>query len=303
MSDLWMSGVTRYDTGRRLSMGGQYGARLFTWHTFEAPYSYSPDLRAAVRYLSAQRSDPHFVFHPITGALVQMLPANTGGRTLRAPGVSTNTWGAVHMQVEVIAYASRPWTRDLTVEGKETLARLMDYLRSWGVPDRWCHGVRPPRYPGGSVRRIQPTQSGHFHHAGWRGNDHGDPGAIRSPWTLVGTGAPAPDPTPPGGLTVSDVNKILDVLDDIRNVNVSEGTAANLYTGRTGNQPLGWFLNLIGNRVGRTDQRVNDLAAEVAGIREAVMQIGEVSGMDRAQVESIVNRSIEGARVRLEAGK
>src|SRR5699024_6329576 len=100
MPDLWLPGIPHHDTKRRLTMAGQNGARIFTWHTFEAPYSLSMD--AAWRYLRSQASDPHFVFNPVTGDLVQMLPATTGGRTLVAPDwprVHTNTYGAVHMQV------------------------------------------------------------------------------------------------------------------------------------------------------------------------------------------------------------
>lgn len=258
MPDLWMPGVTRADTGRRLTMRG--GPSLFTWHTFEAPYSYSPDLRAATRYLRSQRSDPHFVFHPITGALVQMLPATTGGRTLRAPGVNTNTHGRVHLQVEVIAYASRPWTQDLTPAGRETLGQLLDYLRTWGIPDQWSHGVGPPRYPGGRVTRRQPTQSGHFHHAGWVGNDHGDPGAITDPWTLTPPTSTTPEQ---GGLTVSEADRIIEEIRKADTLEVSEKTAELLYTGRTGHQPRDWFLNLLGNRIGRTDRRVNAALAIV----------------------------------------
>lgn len=39
---LWMPGVERYDTGRRLTMRGPRGLCILTWHTFEAPYTYSP---------------------------------------------------------------------------------------------------------------------------------------------------------------------------------------------------------------------------------------------------------------------
>lgn len=237
MPDQWMPGVTRADTGRRLSMRG--GPALFTWHTFEAPYSYSPDLRAAVRYLSSQRSDPHFVFHPITGALVQMLPASTGGRTLRAPGVNTNTHGRTHMQVEVIAYASRPWTQDLTAAGAHTLSQLLEFLRSWDIPDRWSHGVRPPRYPGGRVIRRQPTQSGHFHHAGWVGNDHGDPGAIADPWSLTPQ-SPAP-PTDEEEFDMSDAqyrelkaqqDEILNVLNHHIGLKLTKAEKRDLGTNR-----------------------------------------------------------------------
>src|SRR5690606_6801205 len=190
MPDLWMPGVERRDTRRRLTMRGDHGARIFTHHTFETNYTITPD--RAFEVLNTNKSDPHFVFNPVAGWIFQMLPANTGARTLRASGASTNTWGQIHMQVEVIGWAARPWTNDLTDAGRETLARLMDFLRSWGIPDRWCHGIRPPVYPGPGVTKRQPTMSGHFHHAGWVVNNHGDPGRIADPWAIA---PPKPAPT------------------------------------------------------------------------------------------------------------
>ena len=192
MPELWMPGIPRVEpTGQTpipLGLQGR-GLRLFTWHTFEADYTYSPDCVAAARYLNSQRSTSHFVWHPITGALVQLLPANVGARTLRANGPTqhTNAFGDVHMQVEVIARAARPFTQDITPAGRESLSRLMDYLRSWGIPDQWAVTNPPPVYPGPGVTRGIPHRSGHTYHAGWWANDHGDPGAIAAPWTL---GAP-----------------------------------------------------------------------------------------------------------------
>lgn len=190
MPDLWLPGVTRLPpTGQSPIRLGLQGAdlRLFTWHTFEAPYTYSPDGIAAMRYLHSQRSTSHFVLHPTTGALVQALPMDVGARTLRANGPSqhTNAFGMVHAQVEVIAYANRPFTLDLTRAGRESLQRLMDFLRSWGIPDQWGFDYPPPAYPGRGVPRGRPARSGHVYHAGWWANDHGDPGAIAAPWTIA----------------------------------------------------------------------------------------------------------------------
>src|SRR5690606_30854634 len=95
---------------------------------------------------------------------------------------ATNTHGQIHMQVEVVGYAANPWTDDLTDEGRAGLSRLIEFFRSWGIPDQWADDIRPPVYPGPGVKRLQPTESGHFHHAGWVVNDHGDPGAIADPW-------------------------------------------------------------------------------------------------------------------------
>src|SRR5690606_36215630 len=186
MPDLWLDGVDRIDTGRGLNMRGTDDLRLVTWHTMECGYDWSA--RRAAEYVAGQGSDPTFTFHPITGDITQLLPADRGCWTLRAKdpltGISaaTNTHGQIHMQVEVVGYAAKPWTADLTDEGRGGLIRLIEFFRSWGIPDQWADDIRPPVYPGPGVTRTQPTTSGHFHHAGWVVNDHGDPGAISDPW-------------------------------------------------------------------------------------------------------------------------
>ena len=197
MADLWIPGVPRIDTsdqGLLLGFGGEDEA-YHTWHTFETGakgYDYSYDGLEASRYLISQRSTSHFVLHPTTGALVQLLPANMGARTLRVTDprtgefAETNRRGRVHFQTEVIANAARPFTFDLTRAGLDALTTLMNFLRAHGVPDQWAwtHGA-PPIFPGGSVPRRMPDRSGHAYHAGWPVNNHGDPGAIEAPWVAI----------------------------------------------------------------------------------------------------------------------
>ena len=91
----------------------------------------------------------------------------------------------MHLQVEVIGYAKQPWTSDLTPAGKAGLARGLDFFRTWGIPDQWAFDTPPPAYPGPGVTRAYPSRSGHAYHAGWIGNDHGDPGAITAPWLIA----------------------------------------------------------------------------------------------------------------------
>ena len=189
-ADLWMPGATRVpgNNGLLAGAGGGRGLRFHTWHSFEAPYSFSPDCVAAARYLNSQGSTATFCFHPVTGAITQLLPANVAARTLRAQAGypnDVNRYGTIHMQTEVIAYARRPFTLDLTEAGRRGLEKLVNFLRSWGVPDQWAWAYGPPAYPGGSVQRVLPVRSGHAFHAGWPVNDHGDPGAIATPWTYA----------------------------------------------------------------------------------------------------------------------
>lgn len=185
-----MPGAIRIESDRRNPLNNN-GFRLITWHTFEAGYSLS--VTDALRILIRNGSEA-FVFHPLTGEWGQCQPMDTGARTLKAPGgIATNRFGSVHQQVEVIGYAAKPWTADLTDAGRDGLARGLDFFRSWDIPDQWAFDSPPPAYPGPGVKRAYPSRSGHAYHAGWIGNDHGDPGAIAAPWTLV-AGSPKPDP-------------------------------------------------------------------------------------------------------------
>ena len=214
MADLWMPGATRVpgNNGLLAGAGGGRGLRFHTWHTFEAPYSFSPDCVAAARYLNSQGSTATFCFHPVTGAITQLLPANVAARTLRAQAgypTDVNRYGSVHMQTEVIAYARRPFTLDLTEAGRRGLERLVNFLRAWGVPDQWAWAYGPPAYPGGSVQRVLPVRSGHAFHAGWPVNDHLDPGAIAAPWTYATPPVSEPAvPAPPAVETSPDVKTL-----------------------------------------------------------------------------------------------
>lgn len=212
MPELWMPGALRIESDRRNPLNGN-GFRLITWHTFECPYSVS--VETALKILIRNGSEA-FVFHPLTGEWGQCQPMDTGARTLKAPGgIATNRFGSVHQQVEVIGYARQPWTSDLTPAGREGLARGLDFFRSWGIPDQWAFDQPPPAYPGPGVTRAYPSRSGHAYHSGWIGNDHGDPGAMAAPWTLVPSAASDPaivrlqqDLVSAGLLTPADVDGI-----------------------------------------------------------------------------------------------
>lgn len=62
---------------------------------------------------------------------------------------------------------------------------------------------------------------------------------------------------------MSEADRIIEEIRKADTLEVSEKTAELLYTGRTGHQPRDWFLNLLGNRIGRTDRRVNAALAIV----------------------------------------
>lgn len=198
--DSTLQGVSHIPSSRRVKLTGS-GERLHTWHTFESRGYEAWSAARGARYLIQQANEAHFVLHPTSGELVQLLPLSSGARTLRAPsGILTNRHGSVHVQTEVIGDAARPFTADLTPAGRRALGYLMDFLRAAGIPDSWAGGIRPPDYPGRGVSRFMPRAgaSGHTHHAAWRGNDHGDPGAISDPWSIVPVVSEAPTSSPGG---------------------------------------------------------------------------------------------------------
>lgn len=157
------------------------GPPRMVWHTYEAPPSELSATAGATALIRAG-NEVHFVLNPISGAIVQILPANVAGRGLinRAGGSQTNRLGTYCLQVEVIAYASHPFTDYITTEGRHAIDRLMRFTRARGIPDIWPAGP-PPRYPGGYDPRSVRTwlhRAGHYGHSQVPENDHGDPGAI-----------------------------------------------------------------------------------------------------------------------------
>jgi hypothetical protein len=175
----WLEGVSRI---RGKTDGGSMlgGPPRIVWHTYEAGYGLTAD--AGAHGLVSAGNEVHFVFHPVDGDLVQLLPASRAGRGLKnlPGGVQTNRMGSVCLQVEVIGRAAQPWTADLTVAGRRGLAELVDFARAHGIPDVWPAGP-PPAYPDGFSVRSATTweqQAGHYGHSQVPENDHGDPGAI-----------------------------------------------------------------------------------------------------------------------------
>ena len=160
-------------------MDGRNGIRACVWHTVEAPYSADVDSMAA--YLIRSGFEPHIVWHPVTGELRQLLPANVAGRALKNDGdLRTNRVGQIRIQIEVVGQAAHPFT-DTPMAGRSALIAWLDAL---GIPHAWPFGPLLP-YPqsygtGNGTRDLTTylTRSGHMGHSNVPGNDHGDPGAI-----------------------------------------------------------------------------------------------------------------------------
>ena len=169
------------------------GGRKFLVHTTEGP-----TLEGAFATLKANRSAPHFILEVRNGRrrLVQCIPINRAGRSLQHPsGPETNRANCI--QVEVVGFTSKDEAirlghPELFVGNWEpavyrALHRLMKWShRNFDVPMRADHpfpGQAGFRRLGGQEFFDAVGLVGHCHAAG---NDHGDPGSLKTglvlPW-------------------------------------------------------------------------------------------------------------------------
>lgn len=184
----WMPGAavvtSRKDGG---SMVG--GAPRATEHVMVTPYTWSA-LQAA-RFLIAQGTEAHLTLHPISGHVVQIVPANRASRALanRSGGVETNRQGRYNIQTEVVAMPNG-YTNDVTEAGKAALAARANWLDSLGIERVWAQGGPPSTYGqanNGSSRgsRTWVNHNGYFGHSQVPENEHWDPGPC-NPAVMMG---------------------------------------------------------------------------------------------------------------------
>ncbi len=178
MPDQFMPGARR-----RLAQqdgGGVAGAHVprVVWHSTENDPA---DTFAATiaAYLDRKNFSVHLVWNPVSGRIVQAIPANRYGRGLQEFGFPTNTFGNPCIQIETVGFAKNPFTRGPC----KGLDEIMDWLRSFGIPDVFPSGVA------GNRDRQTWQHAGHFTHATTPDNDHTDPGLI-DPKRLWAAGHP-----------------------------------------------------------------------------------------------------------------
>lgn len=187
MASLWLPGAKIVNALK--DSGALTGSlKKVVWHTTENDPTKTTAYNVAL-YLNRVGSQCHIVWNPYTGEIVQMIPANRGGRALmnRAGGVETNTSGGIVIQIEVVGRAVEPFTSG----PMKNFDKIISWLRSLGIPDVWPAGDLEP-YPAsyGGVRSTSDwNKSGHFGHSQVPENDHGDPGNIDQNKI---TGAPKP---------------------------------------------------------------------------------------------------------------
>lgn len=172
---VWLDGAQRIkawqDGGSLLG-----GPRRVVWHSTENDPTKTTAATIA-HYLNRVGYQCHLVWNPVTGEIIQMIPADRAGRALgNAPGgIETNRGGSLCVQIEVVGRAARPFTSS-EMKGRSA---IIEWLRGLGIPDVWPGGP-PPAAPG--TRHVSAAtwknSSGHFSHSQVPENDHNDPGAI-----------------------------------------------------------------------------------------------------------------------------
>lgn len=153
------------------------GAPRVVWQTTET------DPRVVSARSAAQRLDQtgcpvHLVWNPLSGDVVQLLPATRAGCGLHAADgrPAGNRDGRVCIQITVVGFAREPFT-----DGPMTgIDAIMDWLDTWHVPRRWPAGPPAP-FPEALHRprdRRTWSQGGHYGCSQVPDAVGGSPGAI-----------------------------------------------------------------------------------------------------------------------------
>jgi hypothetical protein len=203
MPDLFLPGATH-----RLARmdGGACTGHLprVVWHSTENDPQVTTAATIAA-FLDRLNFSVHLVWNPVHGGIVQAIPANRYGRGLQEFGFPTNTEGNPCIQIEVVGFAAHPFTNGPC----RGLDRIMNWLRSFGVPDVFPSGVS------GNRDRQTWQRAGHFTHAVTPDNDHTDPGMI-NPMRLFRASHPEPhvvtgDPGPLHVYVVQDGDTLFSI--------------------------------------------------------------------------------------------
>jgi hypothetical protein len=145
-----------------------------TWDSSRADGSPGIGFSAVADYLNNVGYQVHLVWDPVTGDIIQLLPANVGGAGLKHSGApQTNNMGAVNLQIE--AYFTPGVVRagirydQLTDTPMAGLDKILAWADSWGIPRT------APLGPGNRNANVWVNEAGHYGHFNVPENDHGDP--------------------------------------------------------------------------------------------------------------------------------
>ena len=186
MGTLWIPGAERLPCSKPGGVITSTAPPRAVWHTTEAQPGTAAVWASMIRVLNSKSAEPQILYDPLTDRLGQFMALNLSGRALRNDGTyQTNRTGRVCIQIEVIAYAAKPFT-NYWKPGKNFKA-MIAALRSWGIAvDSWPAGP-PPRFvadPPRNVpesprsRQVWLSKGGYYGHSQVPGNNHGDPGGV-----------------------------------------------------------------------------------------------------------------------------
>ena len=193
-------------------MVGDGGARTI-WHitwdknaTFDNPKDLV-SFEDLVSYFSGAGAGvaPHVLWDPFTGRTAQFFTPRQYSKSVMntAGGVETNRKGDVCIQVETLFFPNCRVNGKVYRTVAETpcagLPTLMQWLRSWGVPDVWPMGA--PTWSANRNANTWDKMSGHYGHSQVPENDHTDPGPMPPLFSIPGTNTPPKsDVLPPARL-------------------------------------------------------------------------------------------------------
>lgn len=175
MPDRFLPGAEVRQVHPGWTMAG--GPPRATWHITDDALTNTgePAISASgvADYLNNVGYQPTIVWDPVTGQVIQLLPADVGGSALEGGPPETNKMGTVNIQVE--AYFTPNETRfgvryaqltDTPCTGLDAILRWMD---SWGIPRV------APLAPGNRNPIIWASVAGHYGHYNVPNNSHVDP--------------------------------------------------------------------------------------------------------------------------------
>lgn len=170
---LWLPGAERipgpHSAG--LPMLRNNARRAITWHRTGGG-SYASNRS----YLVQEAFEPTILWEPWTGQFGQFFPADRGGYALKHVGdPATNTFGTIHVQVEVVDRGSSVHLTDTPMKG---WAAFRSWLHAWGIPETLPAGPMLPLGAHKSATTAVWGRSGHFGHCHVPENDHTDPGLM-----------------------------------------------------------------------------------------------------------------------------
>lgn len=173
-TQIWMPGADRLGTD--LSGGTLLGGPpRCTWHiTYDKLLPKRPTFMNVMRYLDKINYEPTLGWDPLTGKIVQFIPANRSAKALEnhAGGVETNRMGSVHVQIEAFFTPGMMVKGIMYAELTDTPMIGLDKILAWtdslGIPRVWTT-VRGSR----SVSDWK-TKAGHRAHYNVPENSHTD---------------------------------------------------------------------------------------------------------------------------------